>query len=588
MRDALVRAIASGALVASCSAVTPATSDGGMDAIDVVRPDVPRADVPGCGVGLSRCGEACVDLQSNGLHCGACGRVCGNNSACQMGECRCATGFEPCADRCVNTQSDPRNCGGCGRACPLVGSICASGVCECPTGWMGCSNTCTNIQNDPRNCGGCGVVCAASGSVCNSGVCECPVGRSECGGACVDRQSDPRNCGACGVTCADTERCVLGACSCPAGSARCGAQCVNVSSDPANCGACGSVCLGRCELGRCAQYSALIAGGNATAAVYDGRVLIAGSVPSTSRMTLAQFDSIARWAPLDSSTLTLGAGHGCVLIGGSVTCSGLDNYAQTGPTFGVFGARSIDAGGFHTCVIDSASVVRCWGANNAGQLGAPASSPLRDPQRALGDVALLSAGSEHTCAVTSGGIVVCWGLNREGQLGDGTRTNSHSPVVVRGPSGTIQSISAGGTVSCATNAAGALFCWGGNDFGELGDGGVLPTGSSRAVSELTQVVEVSAGGNARWSHVCARTSAGEVYCWGANDSGQTGDRGPSVLTTRPSRVLGLPSDIVQISTGISHSCARSATRGILCWGSDRSGQLANGAERGGPVPTAAR
>ncbi len=454
---------------------------------------------------------------------------------------------------------------------------------------MECGAACIDTRSDLRNCGSCGTVCAATGAICNAGACGCADGQRECRGTCTRVANDPSNCGACGVTCAETERCASGVCGCPSGSVRCGSRCVEVESDPVNCGACGSVCLGRCEFGRCSQYSALIAGGNATAAVYAGRVLIAGSAPSRSSIALPQFDSIARWAPLDSGTLTLGAGHGCSIGSfGGVTCAGLDNYAQTGPRFGVSSARSIDAGGFHTCIIDSASAVLCWGANNAGQLGVSASAPLRDPRRALGDVALLSAGSEHTCAVTSGGIVVCWGLNREGQLGDGTRTNSHSPVVVRGTSGTIQSISAGGTVSCATNAAGALFCWGGNDFGELGDGGVLPTGSSRTISELTNVAEVSAGGNARWSHVCARTSAGEVYCWGANDSGQTGDRGPSVLTTRPSRVLGLPSDIVQIATGISHSCARSATRGIWCWGSDREGQLANGADGGGPVPVSAR
>ena len=84
------------------------------------------------------------------------------------------------------------------------------------------------------------------------------------------------------------------------------------------------------------------------------------------------------------------------------------------------GVTSIAGGGFHTCALTIGGGVKCWGANNYGQLGegtvASRSTPLGVSGLGAGVIAL-AAGWDHTCAITTGGGAKCWGSNYDGQLG---------------------------------------------------------------------------------------------------------------------------------------------------------------------------
>jgi len=126
----------------------------------------------------------------------------------------------------------------------------------------------------------------------------------------------------------------------------------------------------------------------------------------------------------------------------------------------------------------------------------------------------------HNCALTRDGQAYCWGQNGNGQLGTGAEgVFSTVPVPVAGGL-TFTTISAGGNHTCAVATTGGTYCWGVNQFGELGDGTNANRPSPTLVSGGLGFESVSAGG----LHTCGRTKVlGIVYCWGANGQGQLGN-----------------------------------------------------------------
>ena len=164
-------------------------------------------------------------------------------------------------------------------------------------------------------------------------------------------------------------------------------------------------------------------------------------------------------------------------------------------------------------------------------------------------VAAVSAGFFHTCALTTAGGLKCWGSNDFGELGDGTTTLPTTPVDASGLHSGVAAVSAGGGYTCALTTAGGLKCWGGSTYGRLGDAttsgrprpvDVCATGATfpcTAVNNniLTGVAAVSAG----IAHTCAVTTAGGVKCWGGNLFGQLGNGEASgIHSTTPVNVIG--------------------------------------------------
>lgn len=233
-------------------------------------------------------------------------------------------------------------------------------------------------------------------------------------------------------------------------------------------------------------------------------------------------------------------------------------------------ATAVAAGGDHTCALTDGGVVKCWGDNDGGQLGAGGLLGLGS------GITHVSAGSEGTCAVTSAGAAKCWGQNRFGQLGDGTTTDRATPVNVVGLGTGVTSIETFAFTTCALRTTGGVSCWGRNDHGQLGDG--TTTGSAVPVDVLglsSDVSSISVGGG----HACALTTQGAVKCWGFNDIGQVGD-GSTVDQMMPANVNGLGSGVISIAAGGQHTCAVMASGGVKCWGQNSHGQLGNGVTSG--------
>ena len=136
----------------------------------------------------------------------------------------------------------------------------------------------------------------------------------------------------------------------------------------------------------------------------------------------------------------------------------------------------------------------------------------------------ISAGSYHTCALTETAAVFCWGRNTSGEVGNGF---PGQPSVIPVPTrvvGTIKwsEISAGGQHTCGLADDGTAYCWGLNDRGQLGvgeEGGSGNIGSPTLVAGSVRFRSVFAGDG--W-HSCGVAVDGRAYCWGWNNTGQLG------------------------------------------------------------------
>lgn len=272
------------------------------------------------------------------------------------------------------------------------------------------------------------------------------------------------------------------------------------------------------------------------------------------------------------------------------------------------GVVAVSAGGVvtereggHTCALTTAGGVKCWGDNSSGQLGDGTNINRTTPVDVVGltsGVAAIAAGGFHTCAITTAGGAKCWGLNDGGQLGDGTNINSNLPVDVCADAACAASLSgasvptdisppaldAGDKHTCALTDAGGLICWGDNSSGQLGDGNACGAACSAPteVSGLASgVITVAAGG----SHACARVDGDQLKCWGANDNGQLAAFSPAAIQSVPVRVcvdtdctsLGdFLTGVSRVTAGDDHTCVRTTTDRVLCWGLNDQGQIGNG------------
>lgn len=247
---------------------------------------------------------------------------------------------------------------------------------------------------------------------------------------------------------------------------------------------------------------------------------------------------------------------------------------------------AIAAGDNHTCAVLQGGTVHCWGQNSAGQLGDGTTTDSSFPVDVLGlsGVTALAAGTAHSCALAQGSVT-CWGNNESGQLGDGSQRDRSTPTAVAGlPAGTVGALTAGDRHTCvAVEAAanGGVYCWGNNRDGQLGNGAEEDSATPVAVEGIsTAVRQLGAGA----SHSCGLTTANALYCWGGNEQSQLGD-GTTEDRTTAAIVSGLTANVLALAGGGYHNCVLVPTNRPLCWGNDSDGQLASGvaAQRTMPV-----
>jgi len=291
-----------------------------------------------------------------------------------------------------------------------------------------------------------------------------------------------------------------------------------------------------------------------------------------------------------------GTSHSVALMAdGTVKTWGYNNYGQLGnntttssttpvTVTGLGGTViAVAAGGNHTAALLADGTLKAWGYNNYGQLGNGTNSSSATPVAVSslgGLVTAIAAGGSHTMALLADGTLKCWGYNNAGQLGNGTTTSSSSPVVVTGLAGVVAAIAAGTSHSIAQMADGTAKAWGLNTNGQLGIGTTANKSTPVTVSSFGgQLVTIKAGAY----HSVALLTDGTVKAWGNNSLYQLGN-GTTANSTTPLTVPGLQGAAVALAAGGNHSIQLLADGTVRAWGDNTQGQLGNGSRSANPWP----
>lgn len=234
----------------------------------------------------------------------------------------------------------------------------------------------------------------------------------------------------------------------------------------------------------------------------------------------------------------------------------------------------LSAGLSHTAYVDEHGTLWTWGSNQEGQLGAETQETGVDREgnqvavsgtslAVLEDVRSVAAGGDFTVALKTDGTLWAWGGNDYGQLGNGTVVSTAQPVQVLDQ---VTAVSAGDYHVAAIRADGTLWTWGDNLYGQLGDGTLNSASAPQQV--LDNVTAVSAGANA----TAAVRSDGTLWTWGDNLYGQLGD-GTRDSVSAPHQVL---TDVRFAVMGDYHAAAIATDGTLYTWGSNLDGQLGTG------------
>ena len=324
-----------------------------------------------------------------------------------------------------------------------------------------------------------------------------------------------------------------------------------------------------------------------------------------------------------------GFSHSCVLDSdGDAYCWGSNSRGElgTGDTAGagvpvavqkqgvLDGKRlvAIAAGEEFTCALDADGAAYCWGRNMYGQLGNSTNAgfetanplPLAvDTSGALAGKTLtaVTAGAGHACVLDSDGKAFCWGRNTWGQVGSFANLNSSDPNPSPHALGligflqdkTLKTLAAGGTQTCTIDTDGRAYCWGRNDYGQLGNPsagrGANPSAFPVSYPADRNLISLATGEQ----HTCAVDAEGLAYCWGWNLVGQLGSN--VNISSFSANALPLPVDVsgvladkslTTIAAGTASTCAIDDNGAAFCWGLNASGELGTTTGDTSPSPVA--
>lgn len=292
----------------------------------------------------------------------------------------------------------------------------------------------------------------------------------------------------------------------------------------------------------------------------------------------------------------------------------------------VTGWKKVASGASHSCAIDDADDLYCWGSDGYGQLGRNFGAAYGLPMK-IDDTALegtqwdvIGLGGSHTCGIRTGRLY-CWGLDTSRQLGDDDDQNKGLPVRIGADTDWV-AVAAEGTNTCGLRDTGSgrrLYCWGrpemlgdavpGSDYGRPDKEILHPeaaagrryqklavgSGFGCAIDDLQDLycwgyndsyqqgdatggfVPSLSDDTLDWDEIHAFTgracglAGADLYCWGVSEYGETGVRAAEVARADP-----IAGDWREVATGLYHTCGVTTAGEAFCWGNNSSGELGTG------------
>ncbi|MDT4939034.1 MAG: hypothetical protein QOG80_2705, partial [Pseudonocardiales bacterium] len=355
---------------------------------------------------------------------------------------------------------------------------------------------------------------------------------------------------------------------------------VSFTADAATLPGCGAVTLklvGTSWQASCTTGS-LGGGTHAIAATYSGTSTYLASTATLSPQTVSTAQGkIVGWGY-----------NGTAELGNGSTSSAVVPVAAALPAGTL--VTSAVVGYAHGLALATTGAVYAWGDNTYGELGTGSTSPTGTNSTptlvslpAGVTVTAVSVGFYTSYLLTSSGAVYAWGLNNLGQLGTGNFTNLSTPTKVNLPAGVVAaSVSAGFAHALALTSSGAVYAWGWNVTGQLGNQ-TTANSSTPVLAKLPAGVQATAVA-AGYEHSLAKTSTG-AYAWGDNTYGELGT-GNTTSSNVPVAVSLGTTSISGVSAGYLTSSARTATGGVVAWGLNNLGQLGDGTINNATAPVA--
>jgi alpha-tubulin suppressor-like RCC1 family protein len=256
----------------------------------------------------------------------------------------------------------------------------------------------------------------------------------------------------------------------------------------------------------------------------------------------------------------------------------------------IFHAASVTVGAGFACALTDAGRAFCWGRNEVGQLGRGATGdPVFVPAPVAGELvfAALTASDRHACALTTDGSAYCWGGNENGETGTGAVGNTvpaPTPVQtgLRFTRISAEGVGTSTNATCALTAVGEAWCWGSNEYGQLGDGTTSRSAVPVRVQSEVPFTSIETG----YFHSCATATTGELWCWGQQeaDTGALGAR-PAGLYTTPV-LVHQDFRFTGLAAGWNYTCGLTTEDAALCWGANWHGGLGIGEAEPSPDPVA--